>query len=207
METDGFRDLMRQAQAGNRPALDRLFALALPFVERVVFHAALPVRPGESLHELCQNVSQRILEKLGQFRGAHEAADDAAAWALFCGWIRQVVHSVRINQGRVRQRPDGKQVPLKGPGDGSTNQGGAVDPTASEPTPSANVRADEQTRLILEALNKLPDPINREIIRLRFFEGRSLRQVAEQLQMTYDVVRERFKMTKKRLQRELEGLQ
>ena len=45
METDGFRDLMRQAQAGDRPALDHLFVLALPFVERVVFHPAHPVRP------------------------------------------------------------------------------------------------------------------------------------------------------------------
>ena len=101
----------------------------------------------------------------------------------------------------------GKQIPLQGPGDGSTNQGGAIDPTAPEPTPSANVRADEQSRLVLEALNKLPDPINREIIRLRFFEGLSLRQIAAQLDLTYDVVRERFKTTKKRLQRELEGLQ
>jgi RNA polymerase sigma factor (sigma-70 family) len=96
-------------------------------------------------------------------------------------------------------------VPLQAPG-GSTNQAG-VDPTAPEPTPSANARADEQSRLVLEALNKLPDLTNREIIRLRFLEGLSLRQIAQQLNLTYDIVRERFKLTKKRLQRDLEDLQ
>ena len=45
-----------------------------------------------------------------------------------------------------------------------------------------------------------------EIVRLRFFEGLSLRQVAGRLQLSYDKVRERFRFSVRRLQQYLEEL-
>ena len=45
------------------------------------------------------------------------------------------------------------------------------DPAADQPTPSMNVRADEQSRQVQEALAKIPDETDRELLRLRFFEG------------------------------------
>jgi RNA polymerase sigma factor (sigma-70 family) len=202
MQTDGFRDLVRKAQAGDSEARDQLFQAALPLIERVVRRSAWKVRPDESLSDRVQDVCRRLLVKLDQFCGACEAPDDEQAWKLFGGWVRQIVHSVGVNAHR--KRDDHEPLPA-GAGD-STNTGGC-EPAANEQTPSANVRADERSRLVLEAVNKLPDPLNREIVRLRFFEDLSLREIAERLQLTYDVVRERFRLSKRRLQRELEGLQ
>src|SRR5216683_942592 len=85
MQVDGFRDLVRRAQASDQQAQERLFALALPYVERVVRSPAGMVRPEESISDRVQDTCKRIIEKLVQFRGGQQAADDEDAWALFRG--------------------------------------------------------------------------------------------------------------------------
>jgi RNA polymerase sigma factor (sigma-70 family) len=210
MDSAGFRDMLRQAQAGDRQALERLFGLVMPYLKRVVRAPTRAARAGESVSDRVHNVCQRILEKLGQFRGAGEDKDDEEALALFLGWVRRIAHNVGANAERDRDgpKPPYHKVPLPAPEAGdSSSQAGAPEPPAHERTPSSNVRGDERSRLVLQALHKLPDPTNREIVRLRFFEGRSLRQIAGQLGLTYDVVRERYRVSMRRLQRELEGLQ
>jgi RNA polymerase sigma factor (sigma-70 family) len=205
MQVHGFRDLVRKAQAGDPRALDDLFRDVLPYVERVVAGPAHPVRPGESVSDRTQDVCRRVFEKLAQFRGAGEAPDDEQAWALFRGWVRRVAHGVVVNARRDNDRH--RAMPLQTAGaDGSTNQGAAPEPAAPGAAPSSNLRAEERARLILEALHNLPDPQDREIVRLRFFEGLSLRQVADRLQLSYDKVRERFGFSLRRLQRHLEEL-
>ena len=47
---------------------------------------------------------------------------------------------------------------------------------------------------------------DREIVRLCFFDGLSLRQIAERLQLSYDKVRQRYHRSLKVLERELGGL-
>ncbi len=69
-----------------------------------------------------------------------------------------------------------------------------------------NVRANEEADVIRDAVNRLPDELDRAMLRLRFFEGRSLRQIAEELPLSYDQVRDRFRGIMRRLERELEGL-
>jgi RNA polymerase sigma factor (sigma-70 family) len=201
MNPSGFRDLVRKAQTGDGQARDELFRLAMPFVERVIH--ARPLRTGESISDRRQNVCQRILTKLDQFRGAPEAPDDEQTWALFSGWVRQIVFTVGINTDRGRD----PQPPMRfrQAGD-STNQGG-IDPPITESTPTAHARRNEEAELILAALERLPDPTNREIVRLRFFDGLSLREITERLSLTYDVVRERYRVSMRRLRRELEGLE
>jgi RNA polymerase sigma factor (sigma-70 family) len=206
MQADGFRDLVRQAQAGDAQALERLFGVALPYVERIVRDPVRKSCPDDRVQDVCK----RILEKLNQFRGAENAPDDQQAWALFCGWVRQIVHSVTVNAARKTDgpKPPYKKVPLQGPAAGdSSNQPGVNEPPGRERTPSSNVRASERARLVLHALHKLPDPKNREIVRLRFFECLSLKQISERLDLSYDIVRERFRVSMQRLARELEGLQ
>jgi RNA polymerase sigma factor (sigma-70 family) len=205
MQVNGFRDLVRKAQAGDPAALDELFRGVVPFVERVVAGPAHPVRPGESVSDRRQDVCRRVFEKLAQFRGAAEAPDDEQAWALFRVWVRRVAHGVILNAQRDSGRPP--TVPLRTDGAGeSTNHGAAPDPAAPDGTPSSNLRGEERARLVLEALDHLPDLQDREIVRLRFFEGLSLRQVAGRLQLSYDKVRERFRFSVRRLQQYLEEL-
>jgi RNA polymerase sigma factor (sigma-70 family) len=197
---------VRRAQAGDPAATDRLFRLVLPYVELVAGEVCR-LAPGESVSDRVQSVCRRILEKLNQFRGADTAADDGQAWKLFRAWVRLIVRTVAVNTWRKEGEPQAK-VSLQAPSAGdSTGQGSGIDPQGQEKTPSSNVRADERARLVLEALNELPDPKDREIARLRFFDELSLHQVAERLQLSYDKVRERYRVSMRRLQRRLEGLQ
>jgi RNA polymerase sigma factor (sigma-70 family) len=204
MQVNGFRDLVRKAQAGEPQALDDLFHDLLPYVQRVA--SAQGTVPGESVSDRVGDVCQRVLEKLAQFRGAHEAPDDEQAKALFLGWVRLIVRTVTLNTRRNGGEPQ-PHVSLQGPGaDGSSGPGG-IDPPARERTPSSIVGADELVRRLLAALDELPDAGDREIVRLRYFEGLSLHQVAERTKLSYDKVRERYHVSMRRLQRRLEGLQ
>jgi RNA polymerase sigma factor (sigma-70 family) len=146
----------------------------------------------------------RVLSKLGQFRGADET-DDEQARKLFRGWIRRVAHTVLVNRSRrrVARRP---AVSLRPPRAGESMDGGVLEPPARGPTGSANVRTAEQSRLIQEALDSLPDPTDREIMRRRFFEEQTLEVIAAELGLTYDQVRERCRKSMNRLQHVLKGL-
>jgi RNA polymerase sigma factor (sigma-70 family) len=180
-----------------------LFALALPYVERVLHNPARAVRPEESVRDRVQDVCLRVLKKLDQFQGAQLAPDDEQAWALFCGWVRQIIHSVDVNARR-----DAEKVPRQMPDAAdSTSQPGVADPLAPGPTPSSIVRASERARRVLDALDKLPDLEGREIVRLRYFEGLSLKQIAARMGLSYDIVRDRYRVSMQRLRRELKGLQ
>jgi RNA polymerase sigma factor (sigma-70 family) len=202
METSGFRDMVRDAQGGNPQSREELFRRARPLVERLAQRR--PRRPGESINELVQMVCERMLVKLDQFRGAADAPDDDQAWALFGGWARQIVFSVGANV--IRDQDPLPKTPLT-PQTGSTATG-ANDPPAQGPGPATVVRKEDEFQKVREALERLPDETNREIVRLRFFEGLSLREITVRLDpLTYDMVRERYSTTMRRLRRELEGLQ
>jgi RNA polymerase sigma factor (sigma-70 family) len=192
--------MVRKAQAGDAQSREELFRLAMPYIERVSH--TRPLRTGESVSDRRQNVCQRIHEKLDQFRGAQEAPDDEQTWALFCGWVRQIVFTVTAKPPPDREAK--AHVPLS-PGD-STGQGG-IDPAAVQSTPTARVRRSEEAERVLAALGKLADPVNREIVRLRFFDGLSLREITSRVGLTYDMVRERFSLCMRRLRKELEDLE
>ncbi len=204
MRADGFRNLVRQAQAGDAAATERLFQEVLPYVVGMVRAEGVP--PGESVSDQAQDTCVRILSKLSQFRGADEAADDEQAGKLFRGWVRLIARTVRLNNLRDNAVPK-RLVSLQSAGAGeSTDAEAGIDPPGREPTGSANVRADERAQLIQEVLATLPDSTNREILRRRFFEAQSLEVIARDLGLSYDNVRERCQKSMKRLQSRLEGL-
>jgi RNA polymerase sigma-70 factor, ECF subfamily len=208
MEAHGFRDLVRQAQTGDQRALDRLLSVVRPYLERLAQRYADPARPSESVSDLVQEAWVRAWRKLGQFRGA---ADDEQTRATFLAWAGRLLDRLSRNRrrdsDRRRRRPEQPLMSLDAavPG-GSTYAGKAAEPAADQPTPSANVRAGERARLVREALAELADEKDREIVRLCFFEGLSLRQVADRLQFSYDAVRQRFHGSLRRLERRLEEL-
>lgn len=83
MEAQGFRDLVRQAQAGDQQALDRLLSVVRPYLERLAQRYADPAWPSESVSDLVQEAWVRAWRKLDQFRGA---ADDEQTRAAFLAW-------------------------------------------------------------------------------------------------------------------------
>ncbi len=203
MQSAGFRDLILRAQAGDPTAIERLFQEVLPFVEGLV--RAGGVRPEDSVSDHAQNTCERILIKLDQFHGAQNAMDDEQALAQFRAWVRMVAHTVKVN-GVRRRGPRQPVVSFQSPGPGDSTERPENDPPGREPTGSANVRAEERARLIQEAIDTLPDPKNREILRRRFFEEQTLDVIATDLGLTYDQVRYRCDQSMKRLEKLLEGL-
>jgi RNA polymerase sigma factor (sigma-70 family) len=203
MEADGFRNLIRLAQAGDTAATERLFRVVLPHVESLVRAGGVP--PGESVSDRAQDTCVRILSKLSQFRGANEATDDENAWRLFCGWMRHVEHTVRVNTTR-RRAPRKPVVSLQLPRVGESTERGEIDLEGREKAGSVNVREAERGRLIQQALDTLPDSTDREIMRRRFFEEEKLRVIAKELGLKYDDVRKRYRKSLERLQLRLKGL-
>jgi RNA polymerase sigma factor (sigma-70 family) len=203
MQADGFRDLVRTAQAGDPKAVERLFQAVLPLVERLV--RARGLRAGDSVSDHAQNACVRILTRLDQFRGADEVTDDAQVVALFRAWVRLIARTVVLNSDRDNAVPQ-PIVSLQSAAAGESTEGGAIEPPGREPTGSANVRAEERAQLIQEALDTLPDPTDREILRRRFFAEQTLELIATELGLSYDQVRYRCEKSMTRLQRRLEGL-
>lgn len=211
MPPDRFRELLLLAQAGDQSSIDRLFEMTVPHVRRAVhFDPARAFGPDESERDLIQKVCLRVFMKLSQFQGAREEPDDHIAQRKYTAWVRKVAESVvrKCGQRIGRRAALLPQVPMSTPAPGdSTNRPGRFEPRSPEPTPSVAMTADERARLVLTALENIADPATREILRLRFFEGLSLRTIAERLHLSYDIVRDRFAAGKKRLQGALESLQ
>jgi RNA polymerase sigma factor (sigma-70 family) len=203
MQTAGFRNLILQAQAGDPQAIERLFREVSPFVEGLV--RARGVRAGESVRDQAQDTCVRILSKLGQFRGADETTDDEQAGKLFRAWVRVIAKHVTLNSDRDNAVPQ-PVVSLQSAKAGDSTAQAGIDPPGREPTGSANVLADERVRLIQEVIDTLPDLTNREILRRRFFEEQTLEVIANDLGLTYDIVRERCRKSMKQIESRLEGL-
>src|SRR5262249_25969000 len=101
-------------------------------------------------------------------------------------------------------RPPQRLMPISpAASDGAQPPAAGVDPTGREPTPSASLWSEEQARLVQAALAKIADETGREILRLRFFEGLSLRQAAQQLGLTYAQARGRYQSSLQHLETEL----
>jgi len=193
-------DFLKRARGGDRQAVDQLLAVLRPHLEQLARRYADPDCPGESTADLVQEAALRVWQKLDQFRGGDDAEQTTA---MFQEWVKQLVAHLGLDRQRAHQaqRRGPSQPVLR-----LEASGGAIDPAASGPTPSANAGLEEQAERIRAALEALPEATDREIVRLCFFDGLSLRQIAERLALSYDKVRERYHRSLKVLERELGGL-
>jgi RNA polymerase sigma factor (sigma-70 family) len=204
MQPEGFRQLLSQAQAGDRQAMDRLFELIRPHLALVASAYADSDRPDESTSDLIQDAALRAWQAIGEFRGAE---GDDETHAMFMAWLTRIVHRVGLNAARDRQaqrrNPPQKTLSLDVAGRSEESNGPAMEPAANGPSPSGNLAGVEQRQIIQAALEQVLDDEDRTIVRLRFFDGLSLRQISERLNVTYDHVRERYRVSMRKLEREL----
>ena len=209
IDIEGFHALVRQAQAGDRQAMDRVLSLLQPYIHKLARPYADPTRRVGSTADLLQESCLRAWQKLEGFQGGE---NDEETFAMFQSWIGQIVRRLGINAERDRKRlrrspgPDKKLIPLGAPMPGqSTSDGGVVDPLARELTPSAYARCDERAEKIHAVLDALDDEVGAEVVRLRFFEGFSLQEISVRLDMTYDRVRDRYRSAMRKLEKHLDG--
>jgi RNA polymerase sigma factor (sigma-70 family) len=197
----GFNDLLQQARGRDPEAQERLMRLVLPYLERQAGAMAGTSRASQSSSDLAQEALLRVWQKLDQFGGT---GVDEESWAMFCAWAGQIVRRLGINSLRdrnaQRRRPPERVASLQEVGAGPGRR--PADPPADDPTASALLRDAEQTELVRAALERAGD-VPGLVVRLHFFEGLTLREIASRLDLTYDQVRERFQMGLRRLEREL----
>ena len=205
---EDFHAIVSQAKGGDRVAMDRLIAVVRPHIQHLARRYADPLHAEESASDLVQEASLRAWQKIDQFQGG---LDGAEALAKFRVWMGQIVHRLGLNARRDRQAqkrsPAGRRVLPLNPGDGATTgRGGAgIAAAASGPSPSVRVQRSEEATRVHAALEKIAARSDREVVRLRIFEGLTVEETAKRVGLTVDQVRGRFQACLKVLERELGG--
>jgi RNA polymerase sigma factor (sigma-70 family) len=206
MNFDGFRDLVRRAQDGDRQAMDQVLAVVTPHLERAAHGCLQSAAADESARDLMQEAWLRAWQNLRQFLGG---SDDEQTGKMFCTWLGEVVRTVWLNRQRAgharKRQPDQAVLRLDAAAPGDSTAPGAAQPAAPDPTPSKNVLAKERVRLLAEALRDLAPP-DRQIVQMHFFEDLTWEQIGERLGLTREQVKYRYQLTLRRLQVVLKGL-
>jgi RNA polymerase sigma-70 factor (ECF subfamily) len=159
------QDLLTRVRAGDRQALDALFALHRPYLQQVVGLRLDPrLRPRVDPSDVVQETQLEAVRRLGDY-----LAKDPMPFRL---WLRQIAHDRLLKLRRrhltAARRAAGREVPLP---DRSSMQL-ARQLLAGDPTASQQVNQQELARRLRQALAQLADP-DREILLLRNFEGLS----------------------------------
>jgi RNA polymerase sigma factor (sigma-70 family) len=208
MQWPGVHDLVLRAKTGDPQAWGQLEALVQPYLLRLAGYVLGPGWPNHSVSDLIQETRVRAWQNLGQFIGGKD--DDQTA-ALLRAWLARILRNLHRNDRRFaaaqRRRPQRGTVSVDaGLTDDSADGHCGCEVAAEGSTPSANLRREEERDLVHQALAQL-DPADRQIVHLKFFAGRSFRQIGEQLRLDESTVRYRFQRILGRLGRELKGLQ
>jgi len=192
MPWEGVRTLVESAKSGDKHASESLYALAQPYLLGLAQKLLGPSWPNKSISDLIQETWLRAWQFIRDFKGADNDADTAA---LFRAWLSRMMKNIRLNDirfdnAKCRQHPAGLVSLAQASPDGVSHS--AIDPPGSDPTPSQNLRNKEQLLLLEEAIKKLPNPSDGEILRFRFFHGLSFCEIGERLKRDESTIRYRL---------------
>ncbi len=187
-----FLTILRAAQSGETRALEELLQSLHPFLESLARGYADPDADAASTADLVQESWLRAWKNLKDFRAG---AVEEEALIQFRAWISTIVHRLGLNAQRARQaqkrRPQGPAAsPVKLQGRNSAVPDREI--AAIQTSPSQRASRNENAQRVHQALGSVPDPLQREVLFLRFFEGLDLKKVASRLGITYDRARKLF---------------
>ncbi len=198
---EGFLDTLRLAQTGDESSLRELISHFQADVRGVCFDVRID-DADLSYSDLQQEVWLRVWCKIDQFVGTQ---DEQVCWAMFRRWLRTTSRNVILNIMQSRQtdrrRPEHRPLSLNGLFGGT-----CIEPEDSA-TPSRFVSEQEEATRVRVAIAAIECPQSRRIIELRFFENHTLQQIANEMGLTYDQVRERSATCMRQIQSVLETLQ
>jgi RNA polymerase sigma-70 factor (ECF subfamily) len=165
-------ELLAQARAGNRPALEQLFALCRSYVHVIAeAQAASWLQARVDASDLVQQSMLDAYRGFDQFEGA-----TSQEWLA---WLRRIVaHNaadcVRHHHGAAK-RQAGREVPWSGADGPSSGLPGA------DATPSQELLRKERQLLIAEGLARLPED-QRTVILLRNLQRLPFDEVARRME-------------------------
>jgi RNA polymerase sigma-70 factor (subfamily 1) len=195
---DDTADLVRRAQAGQRPALDTLFGRFRPTVlDLARRRLGAGLRSKEDPEDLAQTTFREAARDFPryEYRGRRS----------FLAWL------ARILQNKIRDRAEYYRAAKRDSSrEGSlwVSRPGADDltfePAAPLPSTTRMVERDEEFEILHEHLERL-SPLHRDAIRLVFFEGLTLREAGRRMGgRTEDAVRMIVRRAADRLRQSLE---
>lgn len=199
LDDDGFAQAIERARAGDVTGLWETADTLRPYMRRVAAAVLAGRLSGKAdASDVVQQGLLASVERLEQFRG-HSKAE----WQA---WLVAIVRNEARNLLRYWHQ-DKRQVAAEDPVVGS--RAVRSDPGLPErrlvgpgATPSHRVAAREEASQLLEVLDRLP-PAQREILRLRHFEGLTHAEIAERLDLTPEAVRQKWVRAFKGLRRRM----
>lgn len=172
-------ELVRRAQAGEQAALGELFTRFRPVVLAVVSRR---IRDSADAEELAQDVFVKMIEKLDQLRQPE----------AFPGWIKQI--AVRLTQNFLRRR-----VLL-------SDQDDMICQTeCSGASPLVNALVGERESSVRAGLGRLRE-MDREALEAFYIDGKSITEIADQLDAPVGTIKRRLHVARQRLAGEVQEL-
>jgi RNA polymerase sigma-70 factor (ECF subfamily) len=172
--SDTFALLRRYRDAGDREALNRVFAAHYPRVERIVrIRLGVPGRGRPELDDVLQETMLRAFEKLDQFECREEAR--------LVHWLAVIAHrrlSELLRHARAQKREAGREVDLGALRSGPDGEDRGLELPSDSTAVFELVERTEMEELVDRCLARLPEHY-RDVILFREYEGGSWAQVAE----------------------------
>lgn len=208
MNPESLQDLISRAQNGEVQAMDDFLDLIRPYFEKVARGFVDPARASRSVSDLVQEAEIQVWNHLNNFKGG-ENEDDTQA--MFRAWVSKIIRRLAIGHARRRnaqKRGDGKKVysldHLRGGSENIEDQ--PNEPAIHQTSASAKLFSRECEADVRAAINRLPDPGDREILVSVFFKDHSLRETAKIFGVNYSKVRDRYLRCVSALKKDLKHL-
>ncbi|MEM7231356.1 MAG: sigma-70 family RNA polymerase sigma factor [Planctomycetota bacterium] len=208
MSSEDFRELVLRAQRGDEEAMQDVFARVRPYLVNLARGLDDPARASRSVSDLVQDAEIQAWRGMSQFLGGE---DDSESFNKFRAWMQTILRNVARNVHRdrnaeKRKAPGYRVVSLDRGQASDTGQGDRPTPAADDSTASERFATDERTMRVREAIQRIPDPIDRRIVTFYFFEIPNLTEISKKLELPYRETRERYMRCVRDLGRELGGL-
>ena len=174
-------DLVSQAQAGDRAAMDQIYCR---FQQHVLSIAYKKLGNWDEAQELSQDVFIQAFRRLDQLQ-APEA---------FGGGLRQIVHRMAINRAPRRPTPTSVDHEI-------------LEATVTcDSDPLEAVLTREQKMQVHQGLNRLGD-LDRQTLVAFYLDGQSLNQMSDAFAAPIGTIKRRLHVARKRLAKECEMMQ
>jgi RNA polymerase sigma factor (sigma-70 family) len=175
-------DLWRASRAGDRDAFGRIVERYQSLVAAIAYS-----RTGDLA--AAADFAQET------FVTAWRKQNDLREPALLKSWLAGIARNLTANAAKVVQRRGGSAVPLDG----------IAEPVARDASPEARAVSKQEEELLWNTLSQLPESY-REPLVLFYREERSVAEVASQLELSEDAVKQRLSRGRAMLKAEMSAL-
>lgn len=182
----GLEELLENATKGDRQAVDAIVAQFSGVIDRECKKFGYWAEPDWSHSDMVQDVFLRVWSRLDQFHGSNSIDLRTALVA----WLKKTTKSVLVNVHRDRcakkRKPELPPTPFNEETQVFVSQHGLSN------SPSSIFTRKENASQLNNALLSQLDPESKQILMMKVVDGVSFKEIAEQLELTYDQVRYRY---------------